>query len=150
MRTVFTVGYQGSSQTRFVEGLGEAGVSLLVDVRDRTASRKPGFSKAALEQALAAAGIVYEHWRELGTPKPIRDLLRQKGDWESYRRAYLERLDEREELLGTLARRIQGESACLMCYERDALACHRSLIGQRMKELGLIDGVGHLEPGLRQ
>jgi uncharacterized protein (DUF488 family) len=145
MRTVLTVGYQDSSQTRFVDGLGEAGVSLLVDVRDRTASRKPGFSKTGLEQALAAAGIAYEHWGELGTPKPIRDLLRQKGDWESYRRAYLERLDEREELLAALARRIRGESACLMCYERDALGCHRSLITARMQELGLIGGVTHLD-----
>jgi uncharacterized protein (DUF488 family) len=145
MRTVFTVGYQDSSRTRFIDGLAEVGVSLLVDVRDRTASRKPGFSKTGLEQSLAAAGVGYEHWRELGTPKPIRDLLRQKGDWESYRRAYLERLAEREELLASLARRMQGESACLMCYERDALGCHRSLITARMQELGLIGGVTHLD-----
>jgi uncharacterized protein (DUF488 family) len=145
MADLLTIGYQGSSQAQFLTGLADAGVGLLIDVRDRTSSRKPGFSKSALAEALGSAGIAYEHWRELGTPKPIRDLLRQEGDWESYRRAYLERLAEREELLASLARRMQEENACLMCYERDALRCHRSLITGRMQELGLVSNVAHLD-----
>jgi hypothetical protein len=32
-------------------------------------SRKPGLSKAAFGRELAAAGIIYEHRRELGNPK---------------------------------------------------------------------------------
>ncbi|WTY53947.1 DUF488 domain-containing protein [Micromonospora sp. NBC_01412] len=35
-------------------------------------SRKRGFSKSALSQALATQGIVYEHRRELGNPKENR------------------------------------------------------------------------------
>lgn len=150
MPALRTIGYQGSSQPDFVECLAGHGISLLVDVRDRTASRKPGFSRTGLAGALEAAGIDYEHWRELGTPKPIRDLLRQQKDWEAYRRAYLRRLDEWHELLRGLAERVEGATACLMCYERDPLGCHRSLITERMLGLGLIGGVHHLAPRLRE
>lgn len=146
MATIFTIGYQGTSTEEFIVCLQATGVSLLVDIRDRTASRKPGFSKTKLASALMDAAIAYEHWKDLGTPKPIRDLLRKGKDWDAYSDAYLRRLDDRPDLVAALAERSAGETTCLMCFERDALSCHRSLVGQRMQHRGYVDEVVHLAP----
>lgn len=146
MATVYTIGYQGTSVEEFIVCLTENGVSLLVDVRERTASRKPGFSKTRLASALMEPAVAYEHWKKLGTPKPVRDLLRKEKDWDAYSDAYLQRLDDRPDLVAALAERTVGEAACLMCFERDALSCHRSLVAQRMQDQGYIDEVVHLAP----
>lgn len=148
MTSIFTIGYQGTATEEFIECLRENGVTLLVDVRERSASRKAGFSRTKLASALTDAGIAYEHWRELGTPKPIRDLLRQQKDWGAYSEAYQRRLDDRPDLVAALAERTLDESACLMCFERDAHSCHRSLVAQRMQQKGYIEGVVHLAPML--
>ena len=55
------------------QALADAGVERVIDVRDLPQSRRPGFSRRALEDLLADAGIVYEHRRELGNPRPIRE-----------------------------------------------------------------------------
>ena len=47
-----------------------------LDVRQIAGSRRRGFSKTALREALAGAGIDYRHLPELGNPKPIRDLFK--------------------------------------------------------------------------
>lgn len=150
MAGIFTIGYQGCEVDDFVDDLRSHGVTLLVDVRDHTASRKPGFSKTRLGRHLLEVGVGYEHWKDLGTPKRVRDLLRVDKDWEAYRTAYLRKLDDRPDLLAALAERTSVEQACLMCYERDASGCHRYLIVQRMRERGYLDEVVHLLPAIRR
>jgi len=61
-----TIGYEGARPDDFVETLRAADVTMVIDIRDRAQSRRPGFSKSALEQSLAEAGIGYVHYRELG------------------------------------------------------------------------------------
>jgi uncharacterized protein (DUF488 family) len=145
MRTLYTIGYQGATPERVIGRLEASSVTLLVDVRERTASRKPGFSKTALAASLEASGVSYEHWRQLGTPKAIRDLLHESGDWKAYEVAYLERLAGQYELLERLGERAAHEVACLLCFERDAHGCHRSLVAGRLRERGLVDAVEHLQ-----
>ncbi|MFI6239294.1 DUF488 family protein [Micromonospora sp. NPDC050795] len=69
---ILGVGYEGRSIDEFVTGLADMGVTRLVDVRMTPISRKRGFSKSALCQALAPHGIVYEHRRELANPRESR------------------------------------------------------------------------------
>lgn len=52
-------------------------VDVLVDVRLNPISRKKGFSKSSLQQALGAARIEYRHERQLGNPKSNRDPFRR-------------------------------------------------------------------------
>ncbi|WP_218061767.1 DUF488 domain-containing protein [Planobispora rosea] len=63
------IGYEGCGLGEFIRRLRRENVELLIDVRLNPISRKRGFSKTALSNALADAGIVYEHMRELGNPK---------------------------------------------------------------------------------
>src|SRR5690606_25501465 len=44
--TLFTIGYEGRTQEEYLALLGEAGVTLLVDVRRNPISRKKGFSRS--------------------------------------------------------------------------------------------------------
>jgi uncharacterized protein (DUF488 family) len=70
---IYTIGYEGLGLEDFVVRLRRAGVRIVIDVRELPLSRKRGFSKGALAEALATARIRYSHMRSLGCPKPIRD-----------------------------------------------------------------------------
>ena len=61
MRTLFTLGYEQRTIEEFVRMLEDAGVGVLVDVRETPWSHKPGFSKRGLAEHLEAAGIEYVH-----------------------------------------------------------------------------------------
>jgi hypothetical protein len=69
----YAIGYEGSVLEDFVATLRSAGVETLIDVRDVPLSRKPGFSKSALQANLEAHGIAYVHLKGLGDPKPGRE-----------------------------------------------------------------------------
>jgi len=68
MNRLLTIGYEGAVIEDFCATLKAAAVRTLVDVRALPVSRKRGFSKTALGQACAAAGIAYLHLSALGNP----------------------------------------------------------------------------------
>jgi hypothetical protein len=70
---IFSIGYEGKPIGAFIAMLKQNGVVRLIDVRQAPYSRKPGFSKKPLEEALQAAGIDYVGIPELGTDKASRD-----------------------------------------------------------------------------
>jgi len=65
---IFTIGYESATVPEFLEALRAAGVEQVIDVRAVPNSRRPGFSKTPLRNALAEAGMDYVHLRALGTP----------------------------------------------------------------------------------
>lgn len=142
--TVYTIGYQGASLERLIETLADAAVSVLVDTRDTPTSRRPEFRARSLEIALADAGIAYVSASALGAPKALRVLAGE--DWDEFADGYRERLalvrEELEELLPV----IRAERVCLLCFEADPDACHRSLLAHEIQ--GLLDeaAVHHLRP----
>lgn len=133
MRPLFTIGYEGKTQAEFLDELAAAGVELLIDVRAVAASRRPGFSKTALANGLSRRGIGYLHLRALGTPADGRAAARA-GRVGEMRAIYAGQLDTPEAALAmeqVLA--AAGEKrAALLCYEREAADCHRSMLAERM------------------
>ncbi|MFL6734925.1 MAG: DUF488 family protein, partial [Sphingomicrobium sp.] len=65
---IFTIGYEATTMGDFIVALTSAGVKRVIDVRALPLSRRPGFSKTPLKNALAGAGVDYVHLRALGTP----------------------------------------------------------------------------------
>jgi hypothetical protein len=63
---LLTIGYEGRSLAEYLGLLREAGCTLLCDVRRNAFSHKRGFSKRALADGCAGAGIRYEHRPGLG------------------------------------------------------------------------------------
>lgn len=132
----YTIGYEGLTIEAFVARLRATGVARVIDVREAPVSRKPGFSKNALACALAAAGIAYTHERALGCPREIRVRYRSDGDWQRYTRAFLRYLGTRDAEVAALARRARAEPICLLCFEADFAACHRSLVARAARCVG--------------
>lgn len=125
------VGYEGCSIDDFAANLAAQGVNRLVDVRMTPISRKRGFSKTALSQALATWGIRYEHRRELGNPKENRPGFGGTVDeLEAARAVYATLLRRPESLaaLDALAQAARSELVALLCFEADEGRCHRQLV----------------------
>jgi len=144
--TLFTIGYEGASLEGLIAALNRAGVTLLVDTRERAQSRRKGFSKTALGQALAEGGVGYRHLRALGTPPAIRKDYKLTHDFASMRRGFLAHLATQGEALEELGRLVAAQPVALLCYEANPAECHRSLIAGRLRELGLIGAVEDLHP----
>jgi uncharacterized protein (DUF488 family) len=155
-----TIGVYGSTVDEFLDALRAADVDVLLDVRQRRGVRGPEYAWAnsrRLQQALAEAGIGYRHLKELAPTTEMRqaqyaaDAAKGEGKRtrtvlsDAYTRAYVERIldpADLDELLGGLDESI---TAALLCVERDARACHRGLIADRLAdEYGV--PVEHLVP----
>lgn len=134
MKNLLTVGYEGATLPAFLATLRAAGVTTLLDVRELPLSRRQGFSKRALAEALAEVGITYQHERELGSPKDIRNQLRADGDYAQYFASFKTYLKLQQPLLRELAASLQG-SVALMCFERDPSTCHRSVVARHLEKL---------------
>ncbi len=131
---LFTIGYQGSDLDALVRVLTTNGVQEVVDVRLTPISRKPGFSKSALAATLGARGIAYQHDKNLGCPKEIRLRYQETGSFQSYARSYRHRvLTHAVRSVEALARRAAHHRLCLLCFEENALLCHRSLVADETR-----------------
>ena len=126
---IFTIGYEGSTQSEFIAALQAAGVEQVIDVRAVPNSRKPGFSKNILASSLSEAGIGYVHLKALGTPAAGRQAARS-GDVAALERIYADQLHTPEAIVE--AERMKDLAAekpsALLCYERDPAQCHRTML----------------------
>ncbi|MGI8704625.1 MAG: DUF488 domain-containing protein [Sphingomicrobium sp.] len=126
---IFTIGYEGATLAEFLYALKGAGVERVIDVLAVPNSRRPGFSKTPLRNALSEEGIDYVDLRALGTPADGRAAARA-GRHEDLKRIYAGQLELPEaiaqsaQMLG-LARE---KPSALLCYERDPAGCHRPLL----------------------
>jgi uncharacterized protein (DUF488 family) len=132
---LFTIGYEKRPIEELVELLAEARVDVILDVRDKPVSRKPGFSKRGLAAALAKANIGYVHAGFAGNPKSLRDSAASPAE---ALRSYERHLDRNPAVLAELSDLIaklhgEGKRACLLCLERDPAECHRGILARRWK-----------------
>ena len=126
---IFTIGYEGATVGEFVEALKTAKVKRVIDVRAVANSRRPGFSKTPLRNALAEENIDYVHLRALGTPADGRAAARA-GRHEDLVRIYAGQLELPEAIAqGAQMLDLAGEKpSAVLCYERDPAGCHRTLL----------------------
>lgn len=126
---IFTIGYEAATVGEFLAALQGAGVERVIDVRALPLSRRPGFSKTPLRNALAEAGIDYVHLKALGTPAEGRSAARA-GRQAELERIYAGQLELPEAIAqGAQMLELATEKpSALLCYEREPAACHRSLL----------------------
>jgi uncharacterized protein (DUF488 family) len=117
------------TQADFLNALKKAGVGQVIDVRALPLSRRPGFSKTPLRNALAEEGIGYVHLRALGTPPAGREAAR-KGRTAEMERIYAGQLGLPEALAAAAQLRelVEGTPSALLCFEREPAGCHRSML----------------------
>ncbi len=145
--TVATIGVYGASLDAFLTTLAEADVRLLIDVRQRRGVRGREYAWAnslRLQAALADASIEYRHHVELAPTTELRQLQYREDDRlgegkrsrsvlaPEYRRRYVREILDRVDMDAFAASLPREHASALLCVERDARACHRSLIAERL------------------
>ena len=135
MKSLSTIGYEGTTVSDFLETLVEAKIDLLVDVRAVAMSRRPGFAKTALAANLESVDIEYLHFRQLGTPAEGRAAARS-GKHAEMHRIFREQLATQgaQEELARLQELIEsGRRVCILCFEADPAHCHRRIVAQALQ-----------------
>lgn len=122
---LFTIGYEGRDPAELIAILAASGVTRVIDVRALPLSRRPGFSKTPLRDALAAAGIDYVHLREAGNP------FRKDPDPLPSYRAYVA---DTPAIVRSLLDAADGHAAALLCMEHDPTHCHRTILAAAMRK----------------
>lgn len=133
---LFTLGYEGFDIDSFVERVVASSIQAIVDVRELPLSRKKGFSKASFQQALAAADVAYFHVPALGCPKDVRDRYKADRDWSAYTRDFLAYVDTQDATVRELVKLSKATTSCLVCFEADYAACHRTYVARAARKLG--------------
>jgi len=135
-RHIYTIGYEGASPSDFLDTLIDVQIDRVIDIRDVPASRRPGFSKNSLREALAEHDIEYTHLKPLGDPKDGREAMR-RGDVRAFQEIFGMhiQLETAQEALRTAVDFANQESIVLLCFERDPKYCHRTIVADLMSEL---------------
>ena len=160
MPRLATIGVYGFTGETFMEALREAAVRVVLDVRQRRGVRGREYMWAnakRLEAALDEARIGYRHLSELAPTTAMREAQYAEDDRqgvgkrnrvqlsEEYSRRYTEDILEPNGIGVVLDQMTKGGASALLCVEKDAQACHRSLIAARYaEETG--EPVDHLHP----
>ena len=123
-----------------IDCLKRADVQVVIDVRAVASSRRAGFSKTILKASLAEVGIDYVHLRALGTPKAGRQAVRagHVAEMEAIYAAHLQEPEAQLQLAEALDI-AQERSAALLCYEAEALHCHRRIVAGRLMQSATFD-----------
>lgn len=130
-----TIGYEGLSQDEVFSMLHANNISILIDVRELPLSRKPGFSKGALQKRATSDRLIYSHIPALGCPRSIRYDYRDDHDWDKYTQRYLSYLLTQEQEIEKLLHLVITASSCILCFEANPYRCHRYYVANRVARL---------------
>lgn len=151
--SILTIGHSTRSADELIGLLRTHGADRLADVRTIPRSRRnPQFNLDVLPQTLAAAGIGYRHFKDLGgLRKPLPDSPNDAWENASFR-GYADYMQtpEYEAALGRLLEWARDHRIAVMCAEAVPWRCHRSLIADvltaRGFEVAHIIGTGEPQP----
>lgn len=164
MLRIATIGVYEFDAGHFVDTLDGAGVTKVIDIRQRRGVRGSQYAWAnarRLQALLSDARIGYEHHPEFAPDTELRHLQYREDDRQGvgkrsrvalapeYVRQYTEEILDLvplEPLIGRLP--VHGIGA-LMCVEAGPDACHRSLVARRIAERFGFE-ILHLWPDGRQ
>ena len=160
MPKIATIGVYEFDAASFLRALDAAGITKVMDVRQRRGVRGPHYAWAnsqRLQALLADAHIAYEHHPELAPDTELRHLqyrddVRQGVGKRSrvrlspeYVRAYTEEILDLVPLEPLIRQLPVHGIGALLCVEATAQACHRSLVAERLAERFGFEVI-HLEP----
>lgn len=145
MDTIFTIGSSGKTAEKFFNLLDTNHVKTLVDVRLNNTSQLAGFTKKGnLAYFLdKICGIRYAHMPELApTSEILKDYQKKLINWTQYEQAFASLLGERK--LEAKLRDFGWDGACLLCSEKTPEFCHRRLVAEYIKNLGIVGEIVHI------
>jgi len=138
--TIWTVGHSTRTIEEFIDILRHNQIGILVDVRHFAGSRRfPHFNKIAIHDALVAAGIRYEHLVALGGRRPIHRDSHNVAWRNTSFRAYADYMETQlfRDGIDRLLDIAQTGRTAIMCSEAVWWRCHRSMIADYLKVMGV-------------
>jgi uncharacterized protein (DUF488 family) len=133
--TIYTVGHSTHPIEYFVELLWRHRIGAVADVRIQPGSRRlPQFNRDALDEALAAESIRYEHFPELGGRREPRPETPNHG-WDTPAfQGYADHMETREFEAGVerLLELADERITAIMCAEGLWWRCHRRLLADAL------------------
>jgi uncharacterized protein (DUF488 family) len=162
MPRIATIGVYEFDGPTFVHTLDEAGVTQVIDVRQRRGVRGSQYAWAnaqRLQRRLAEARIGYVHHPELAPDTELRHLQYREDDRQGvgkrnrvqlspdYIREYTGEILDLVPLAPLVTQLPVHGIGALLCVEATPEACHRSLIAQRLAEEFGFEVVDLLPPG---
>jgi len=127
--TVFTIGYEKRNGDELISLLLDAGVDVLVDVREKPMSRKSDFRGKVLDKNCGEAGICYLNIPELGSTGSMRTFLKETGNIKTFLRRYRKHAEKKSgKHISQLTKMVKQKSVALLCYERCHDDCHRKVV----------------------
>jgi uncharacterized protein (DUF488 family) len=147
--TIATIGVYEFDAASFIRALDAAGVTKVMDIRQRRGVRGSEYAWAnarRLQALLADAHIRYEYHPELAPDTELRHLQYRDDDRQGvgkrsrvrlspeYIRAYTEEILDVAPLEPLVRQLPVHGIGALLCVEATAEACHRSLVAQRLAD----------------
>lgn len=149
MPTIATIGVYEFDAASFIRALDGAGVTQIIDIRQRRGVRGSEYAWAnarRLQALLAGAHIGYEYHPELAPDTEMRQLQYREDARErvgkrsrvhlspEYIRVYTQEILDLAPLEPLVRRLPVHGIGALLCVEATAQACHRSLVAQRLAD----------------
>ena len=138
--TIWTIGHSTRDIDDFIALLAENDIEAVADVRSLPGSRKfPQYNAESLAESLPAAGIEYVPFKQLGG----RRKMRKDSPHTIWRhpafRGYADFMDTDDFKKGIddLLELARKKRAAIMCSEAVWWRCHRSMISDYLKSIGV-------------
>jgi uncharacterized protein (DUF488 family) len=152
----YTIGVYGFNESEFFNKLIAYRIDTFIDVRRRRGVRGAKYSfvnSKSLQKKLKELNIHYEHILALAPTNEMREIQKstdkKRGVLKRERKFLSNEFREnfKEEILDKFdfnnliecLKEIGAKNIVFFCVEREPLACHRSMIVERLKELYNID-----------
>ena len=148
---LFTIGHSTRDWAVFLGLLARHAIARLVDIRTMPGSRRyPHFDREAMEPALAAAGIDYEHAPALGGRRRARPGAPKTGWRNASFAGYADHMTTAEFRSGIdrLIDAASRQTTTIMCSEAVHWRCHRALVADALLARG-VDVQHIMDAGLR-
>jgi uncharacterized protein (DUF488 family) len=149
MPRIATIGVYEFDAASFIRALDAAGVTQVIDIRQRRGVRGADYAWAnaqRLQRLLAEARIAYEYHPDLAPDTELRQLQYREDARQGvgkrsrvqlsseYIRTYTEEILDLVPLDPLIRRLPVHGIGALLCVEATAEACHRSLVAQRLAD----------------
>src|ERR1700720_4107388 len=151
---IWTIGHSTRDIASFTSLLEANDIKLLADVRSLPGSKRyPQYNKETLADSLGKLEIRYEHFPELGGRRKAKPDSKNTAWRNESFRGYADYMETEDFRIG-IARLVdlvdQSGPSAIMCAEAVWWRCHRSLISDYLKALGVevihIHDRGKVEP----
>ncbi|WBA07771.1 DUF488 family protein [Salinivibrio kushneri] len=156
---IFTIGAYGKSEDEFFNSIIENGITYFFDIRQRRGVRGSKYkfvNSKYLQSKLSELGVQYFHIKDLAPTTEIRQIQKKQDSVTNtikrerqllsneFCSTYNQLILNNHQFKKEITEINNGETVVFFCVEAEPLACHRSLVTEKLNKLNSSLEVVHL------